>query len=114
MAFEDSPHGFEDGEIVSYRMTSEALSVEYRFWNASVAILQFVDPVAMRDDGAVGATIGSVDLTRSSELIADMVRRVYVTPPESPPWRHFRFLNVDDEPVLQVIAHDFRFVADGD
>jgi len=106
----ESPFGFEDGQILSYRATAGRLEVDFEFWNEQRGTLVFEGLVGIHDAGAIGGTVGSVCEVEFSELVASLVRRHFETPPESLNWKHFRFLDVDERAIFDVVAHSCSFV----
>jgi hypothetical protein len=105
-----SPFGFEDGEVVNYRVASERLEMTYEFWNEKRATITFERFVAVRDIGSIGVTVGRVLQLNSSKLLSELVARHYDAPPEEVPWTHFQFLDVQDEPMLEIVASDCTVV----
>jgi hypothetical protein len=105
----ESPFGFEDGQIVSYRAGAGRLEVTFEFWNEQHGTLVFEGLIGIHDVGAIGVTVGSVCEVQSSELVASLIRRHFETPPESVEWKHFRFLDVGDGAMFDVVAESCSF-----
>ena len=96
--------GFEDGHITGYHADLGRLDVVFEFWNEQVGTLEFGGLVAVHDNGAIGVTVGSVSEVPSSELLSALVVRNFDVPPETIPWRHFRFLDLDGGAMFEVVA----------
>jgi hypothetical protein len=107
--FGHCPIGFEDGHIIDYRADEKSLSVSYEFWNERRGLFVFEGFVAVRDNDSVGSTIGSTSETIASELISSVLRHIYEEPPESIGLTHYRFLDVDDFVVFEVVARECSF-----
>lgn len=105
----ESPFGFEDGQIVSYHADAGRLEVLFEFWNEQRGTLLFDGLVGLNDAGAIGVTVGCLCEVQSSELVASLLRRHFETPPESLDWKHFRFLDVDDGAMYDVVAKSCSF-----
>jgi len=105
----ESPFGFEEGHIASYRACPGRLEVLFEFWNEQRGTLVFEGFVGVRDAGAIGVTVGSVSEVYSSELVASLVSRHFETPPKSVDWKHFSFFDVDDGAMFDVVAHSCSF-----
>ncbi len=105
----DCPFGFEDGHVVSYRAEGGRLFVQFEFWSERRGILVFEGLVGMHDEGATGVTVGSVCELLSSELITSLARRHFEIPPENTGWRHFRFLDLNDGAMFEVVASSCSF-----
>ncbi|MBN1852515.1 MAG: hypothetical protein JW829_07310 [Pirellulales bacterium] len=109
MSICESPYGFEDGQIVSYRVTAERLEVIFEFWNEQRGTVLFEGLIGIHDAGAIGVTVGSVCEMKSSDFLASLVARHYEKPPEAVTWKLFRFLDVDDGAMLDVVADSCSF-----
>jgi hypothetical protein len=105
----DCPFGFEDGHVVGYEADSDRLQVTFEFWNEKHRNLRFEEFQAMHDNCAIGVTIGSANQSKESELIARVVQHQFDEPPKSMNLRHYQFLDLDDNPVLEVVAESCSF-----
>jgi hypothetical protein len=110
----ESPYGFEDGQIVSYRASTGRLEVIFEFWNEQRGIVLFEGLVGIHDAGAIDVTVGSVCEMKSSDFLASLVARHYERPPETVTWKHFRFLDVDDGAMFDVVADSCSLTGVGD
>jgi hypothetical protein len=106
----ESPLGCEDGQILGYRAGGGRLEVDFEFWNEQRGTLVFEGLVGIQDVGAIGVTVGSVCEVGASELVVSLVRRHFERPPEALDWKHFRFLDVDDGAMFDVVAQSCSFV----
>lgn len=98
------PFGFEDGRIVSYLARASRLQVEYEFWNEQRRRLIFEGFVGLRDNCAIGVTVGALVSKDRSDFIEALSRRLYVDVPQDVHWSHFQFLDLDDEPMFEVVS----------
>jgi hypothetical protein len=102
----ESPFGFEDGQILSYRAGPDGLFVQFEFWNEERRIFEFKDVLAVADDGAIGLTIARAGSTTESEFLSRIVARHYDKDPAAVQFKNFEFFDLEDFPVFQVIARD--------
>ena len=105
------PFGFEDGRILAYRADASKLELTYEFWNEQVGTLVFHNLVGVHDNSAIAVTVGSVAEKQDSDLVNLLVRRRYEIPPARLNWRHFQILDLDDQPILEVVAESCSFEA---
>lgn len=103
------PFGFEDGHIVAYRAGSSKLEVDYEFWNERRGKLVFDGLVGVHDNSAIGVTVGSLTEKESSEFVDAFVQRRFEHAPEGLRWKHFQFLDLDDQPLFEVVAESCSF-----
>lgn len=108
--FGSTPFGFEDGQITEYQACLGRLVIRFEFWNEERGELLFEGFAGLRDNGAIGATIGSTTELSCSDLIMELAAQMYEKPPSSTGWKHFRFLDVDDRPVFDVVSERCIFV----
>ena len=108
------PFGFEDGHIKGYEAAFECLHVTVEFWNEKQGALTFLQPLAVRDNASIGVTLGSVKQNHSSELIMEVVAHQYGKPPETIDLSHYQFLDLDDFPILEIVAKSCSFLALGE
>ena len=106
----ESPLGFEDGQIASYRAVAGRLEVDFEFWNEQLGKLVFEGLVGIQDAGAIGVTVGSSCEAPSSDLVASLIRRHFERPPETLDWKHFRFLDVEGGALFDVVARSCSFL----
>jgi hypothetical protein len=100
----ECPIGFEDGSIVGYRAESSTLEVHFRFWNDQLGTFAFGGFVGLRDLGSIGVTVGSIIEKETSELVNSLVCRLFERVPEGLSWVTFQFCDLDDQPMLEVVA----------
>ena len=98
------PFGFEDGQIVGYRADASNLEVDFEFWNEKRGTLVFEGLVGMHDNSAIGVTVGSVTEQMASPLVDALIRRRFEVRPEGLQWTHFQFLDLDDQPMFEIVA----------
>jgi hypothetical protein len=105
------PFGVEDGHIVAYRASESRLEVDYEFWNEQRGTFVFDDFCGAHDNTAIGITIGSLVEQTSSDLLTRLIGRSYVVVPANLDWRHFQFLDIDDQAIFEVVAVSASFVS---
>lgn len=110
----ESPFGFEDGQVVRYAAADGRLEVIFEFWNEQRGTLIFQGLVAVCDFGALGVTVGAVDEVSTSDLLRSLVRRHFEIAPKQLDWRHYRFLDLDDGAMFEVVAQSCSFIAGGE
>jgi hypothetical protein len=108
----DCPFGFEDGHILGYRAHQNRLEVDFEFWNEKCGTFVFEGVVAVHDDGAMGAIVGFASRSVSSDLLVSMIGRNFEVPPEISEYQSFRFVDLDDKTMFEVIAHSCLYSAD--
>jgi hypothetical protein len=101
----ECPFGFEDGHVVGYTAQSSRLELKYQFWNEHIGLLVFEGFVALHDNSAIGVTVGSASQANSSDLLNVIASRRFERPPQPLSWKHFQFLDLDDTPMLEIVAH---------
>jgi hypothetical protein len=72
-------------------------------------LILFNEFVGLRDNSALGVTIGSVSQLEASDLINTLMNRRFEKPPPGLQWKHFSFLDLDEKPVLEVVAESCSF-----
>jgi hypothetical protein len=63
-----------------------------------------------RDMGAIEMDVGSFSQQNDSEFLALLVERNYEKRPDDLDWTHFRFLDVEDSVIFEVVAPSCSFV----
>jgi len=109
-AIPNCPYGFEDGHIVGYRSNSSRLNVEYEFWNEHHGWLVFDGLIGMRDNSAIGVTIGLVSEADDSEFLRLLIRRRFENTPNGLRWTSYQFLDLDDATMFEVVAESCTYV----
>jgi hypothetical protein len=104
------PFGVEDGHIVAYRASESRLEVDYEFWNEKRGTILFDDFFGVHDNTAIGITVGALVEKTSSDLLTHLIGRSYVVAPADLNWRHFQFLDVDDQAIFEVVAISASFL----
>jgi hypothetical protein len=101
--------GFEDGRIISYHAEPFKLVVNYEFWNEQIGKLIFEGLVGVRDMSAIRVTVSAVTEKQQSELVKMLIGRRFEHAPNELHWRHFQFLDLDDQPMFDVVADSCSF-----
>jgi hypothetical protein len=98
--------GLADSEFISSERV-EKFTVRIMAWNAKTLEFRFDDAIAIYDRNS-GSFSDFVEVQGQSELLMDALGRAYVNMPASHPYKHFEFLDLDDEKSLGVIARGFQ------
>ena len=102
----EGPFGFEDGHVVSYHADSEGLRLTFEFWNEQRRTFIFKGLVGVVDHGAIGLTISGTRAASHSELLSRAVARHFEKRAPQSRLMHFEFLDLDEAPVLQIVAEE--------
>lgn len=97
--------GFADAEIVFYAMRGSSLRVCLNAWNGTRLKIEFKEAVGVVDMGAKDIS----DLcseSGDSTFLREVVARLYESEssPERTTHNLYQFLDLDGEPVMQVVA----------
>ena len=95
--------GFSDGEVRSYHREEDELTVILSTWNNVLLKIKFSDTIGVSDLG-VGDVSGVYQESLASPFMEQVIRRLYDAPPPSPPYSLYQFLDLDEQPVLEVVA----------
>jgi hypothetical protein len=96
---------FADSEFISYKQSNLELSVEIKAWNGDCWVVAFKLFAGLLDCGA-GDLSDLVEETRPNDFYGKVLSRVFEGVPAENPYRLFQFLDLDQQPVLEVIACD--------
>ena len=100
--------GFSDGEIYSYQYKEGSFIVFVKMWNGIKVRIKFSEVLGVCDFG-VGDISAFVD-DDNTLFLKSILKRNYAIVPISTPYRAFQFLNLDDEPALEVVAVDYAIM----
>ncbi len=107
----DCPIGFDDGVISGYDMRDSILSVNVVAWNESTLTIRFSGVLYFQDRG--GRQLSRVmEVVETSSLVLSALRYHFTSPPHPIQHRHFQFVDLDDVPVLEVVAVECRVAID--
>ena len=98
--------GFADGMIQSYRKIGDVLDVHVKAWNDRQIDIRFVEVVRLLDNDA-GEVCDFCEVMEKSTLFQAAIDHVYEMIPENIPYRHFQFIGIDGDSVLDVVAEAF-------
>ena len=102
--------GLADSELISYCYNADKnnLTIRIRAWNAKTLEFIFSDLLLFTDEG--GNLISSFCLNKSnSELFIKILNKTYDNKaPDHHPYKFFQFLDIDDEPCLEIICEKFE------
>lgn len=95
--------GFADGSIESYEKQDDVVRVIVTAWNERKICVTFSGVVRLLDGGS-----GDIDVLCEIEGRTDFLQAaidyLYDVPPASIPYRHFQFLGVDGDGILDVVC----------
>lgn len=95
--------GFADAEILEYHRNRDDCNVVVKTWNDRFVKIRFLDVVGVNDIG-IGDIRGIFEVDGSTTFLENVLAQVYTSIPATHPYRQFQFVNLDDEPYLQVVA----------
>jgi len=95
--------GFADSELQSYRRDGDTFVVSLVAWNKKTIRFCFADMIFVVDRGA-GDISDVCEVKAASPFLDEALRIQYEDVPDDHPYRLFQFLNMDDEPSLEVVA----------
>lgn len=98
--------GFADSELKSFfcDFDSGVLDVKIELWNAIVISMQFSDMLFFSDHGSFFVT--TLIEVKESKLLNEVLKYNYTDGqvPSNHPYKHFQFLDLYDDPRLEVIC----------
>src|SRR5215207_4587775 len=104
--------GFSDGEIHAYRMEGDVFTVDVNAWNGQLLRVRFTDAVGVSDLGA-GDISALSEEDAGSPFMAAVLARLYEANPPTGAHRLYQFLDLDDQPALEVVAGGVSVTAHG-
>ncbi len=99
-----------DSELTNYfyNAKEKMLIIKIQAWNLQAIEFFFQDPILFFDHGCESVTEFFED-TSKTELFTQALIRIYGKMPESHLYKHFQFLDLDDNPCLEIISENFTF-----
>ena len=95
---------FADAELTCYEKSDASLKVYVSTWDESPVDLLFEDVIRVLDNDASGIA-GLYVVSGSSEFLESALGRLYETEaPRGHPYKHYRLLDVDGIPTLEVVS----------
>ena len=95
--------GMSDGEIHAYHMEADVFTVEVSAWNGQLLRVTFADAVVVSDLG-VGDISALCEEDAGSPFMAAVLERLYEATPPPAAHRLYQFLDLDDQPALEIVA----------
>jgi hypothetical protein len=95
--------GLADAKIINYERLETTFIVHVKAWNEANVRISFSD-VQLVCDLMSREISGFYVHNAKTELIEKAQRYAYDQPPQEYPYKHYVFLNTDDQPCLDVIA----------
>lgn len=95
--------GFSNGEIHAYRMEGGVFTVKVSAWNSQLLRVKFT-PTVGGSDLSIGDISALCEEDAVSPFMAAVLARLYEATPPPGQYRLYRFLNLDDQPAMQVVA----------
>lgn len=99
----DSDHGFADSEFVSYQRKHAEFTVIIAAWNNKLIEIVFSDVEGILDYG-LGDISDFVEETEKDAFFEKILSLVYVSVPDDSPYRLYKFLDLDGQTALEVVA----------
>ena len=107
----ESKWSLADSEFVSLTRDACDASVRLVSWDDALLTLRFVDAVALIETDA-GDISGVVVTDEMSALKSRYLDTAFETRPAADPWLTYSFLNLDNEPVIEVVARRLEITRD--
>ena len=101
--------GFSDSELLSYQQKSGKFTAFLKMWNGVEIQIEFSEVTGVNDLG-VGDISNFVE-DENTPFLNSILSKVYEIAPTSHPYRSFQFLDLDDNPVLEIIAVSLKIHA---
>lgn len=95
--------GFADGEIESYQKVADVLTVRVKAWNERLLEVTFRDVLRLSDFDA-GDIHDLRELSGESDFYKKALDHVYDSRPDVVPYRHYSFIGIEGDGVLDVVA----------
>ncbi len=102
--------GLADSELVgySYSRNNDNLIIEIKAWNENIIEITFISPILFVDKECEAMTAFRQNFSYS-DIYLEALNKTYEKIPEDIPYKYFQFLNLDDEPVLEIISINYHF-----
>ena len=102
--------GLADSELLGYSYSSNnnILIIEIKAWNENIIEITFISPILFIDKGCEAITAFRQNFLYS-DIYLEALNKTYEKIPEDHPYKYFQFLNLDDEPVLEIISENYHF-----
>jgi hypothetical protein len=94
---------FADGEILGCERSSAAFVARIRTWNSKDLRVEFKDVLLVLDFMPSDIS-GFYRYDEETELTRKALDYAYDDPPKQHVYKHFAFMNNDDEPCLEIVA----------
>ena len=96
--------GLDDAEIVSFLYNESKFTLVIKIWDESILKVSFDDVLYLAFHDTVSVrSIWRID--ESTNLLEKVLARLYEhSPPESPEYNHYEFLDDDDIVMLEIVA----------
>ena len=99
--------GFADGEILGCERMGSTVVVQVKAWNAKLLRVSFKDVQALLD--LIPSDIsGFYCYDEETELMCKALSYAYDEPPMQHPYKHFVFMNNDDQPCFDIVAAEME------
>ena len=108
----ESPLSFSDSELDCYIRTGDSLTVRIRGWDGTTLAVVFRNVIGQRDVLAGDFSAAVRGAATSQAFLQAVLSKHYVEVPASPAFDVYSFLNLDDEPSLEVVAASYTVSID--
>jgi hypothetical protein len=99
--------GFADGSVVGYTRNLSSLTLTLKAWNDDRLRIEFTGVLGLRDLG-VGDVSDLCEESDKSVFMEDAIASAYEVVPEEIPYKLFRLLDLDDQPMMEIVAADVK------
>lgn len=104
--------GFADSAVSGYVVDNGNLTVRLIAWNGVKLSVSFHDFEGMADYSA-GDISSLVEFDGKNDFLSRVLQNVFEVPPAQTGLRLFQFLNLDEEPSLEVVSPGIKIFRQG-
>ncbi len=98
-----------DSELLSYHFVrdSNTLRIKFQMWDGGIIKIYFYD-VILFVDHCINNINGFYQNTENGKLMDDALKATYEITPTSHPYKLFQFINLDNNPCIEIICNDIQ------
>jgi hypothetical protein len=97
--------GFADAEVLGYQKKGNDAKVSILAWNEDILEITFLDCIGICDIDV--GDISSFVEESSSNLLSNVMAKMYEKPPTTHQYKPYQFLDQDDQVSLEIVAASF-------
>lgn len=104
----DSNIGFSDAELSSYSKKNDSFIVSVLAWNDSLITVTFSDVIRVLDND-INSISSLCRVIEESDFLQAALNRLYEEgAPSKHPYKHYQFLDDDDQPALEIACESME------